>query len=392
MDQYKATLRYILDNGVMRSDRTGVGRFGVFSPPDETYVLSEGFPLTTLREIKPDAMIDELLWFISGDTKTSSLKYKFFWNKWTVKPEHARQYCIDNNIPYTANISITATDSTTPSEVYEFPEDIKQRIGTIGNLYGVSWRQAPGPKGINLPKRKAAEIPVKLLEQHMLIGPDDKPVMTVQEAIKFIDGSSDTYTDEDKALKKSLSDMLNSIYWQNYDQLNELILKIKTTPNSSRLRVTAYITDYMAFEEFSPQQNVMDGRAALTACHTFFQCFVNPPKQEGQKPKLDLKLTLTSSDAPIGRVYNIAQYALLVSMIAHVCDMDAGRLIVSTGDAHIYSNQFEFVDELLSRESLPLPKLWLNPEVKDLFAFTADDIKILDYHPHPAIESPPIAV
>lgn len=77
-------------------------------------------------------------------------------------------------------------------------------------------------------------------------------------------------------------------------------------------------------------------------------------------------------------------------MLAQVCDMEADELIWQGGDVHIYTNQLgpDLVDEQLSREPKPLPKLWLNPEIKDLFAFTSDDIKILDYNPHPKIDYP----
>lgn len=95
-----------------------------------------------------------------------------------------------------------------------------------------------------------------------------------------------------------------------------------------------------------------------------------------------------SSDAPVGKPYNIAQYALLLAMVAQVVDMDPGNFILSSGDLHIYSNQLEGVKEQLTRTPRPLPTLVLNPEVDDLFAFTLDDIKIEGYDPHPHIAYP----
>lgn len=387
MKQYKDTLQYVKDNGVMRGDRTKKGRHGVFSPPDEIYDLSKGFPLCTLREIKPAAMVDELLWFISGSTKSSELKYKFFWEKWTAKEEDAIKYCEDNSIKYPIEVSLDPDTLEISNEFHLLPEEIRQRIGTIGNLYGVSWRNAPGPKGINLPVRQLKYLPKKLIERFIPYGPDDKPTMSVSSLIDFLDNDHDDDVNQAE-LKATIRGVIHKAYWSNFDQLNELIYKLKTNPNSSRHRVTAYLTDYMAFEEFSPQENVMDGRAALTACHTFFQCYVHPAKDENSKPKLDLKLTLTSSDVPVGRVYNIAQYALLTHMLAQVCDMEAGRLIISTGDAHIYADQFEAVETILSREPKKLPTLWLNPKIKDLYEFTTDDIKIEGYEPHPAVVIP----
>ena len=95
-----------------------------------------------------------------------------------------------------------------------------------------------------------------------------------------------------------------------------------------------------------------------------------------------------SIDCPVGGPYNIIQYSMLLSMLAHVSDMDVGEFIWSLGDAHIYSDQMELVPTQLSRKPLPLPKLWLNPEVKNLFDFTMDDIKIVDYHSYEAINYP----
>lgn len=389
MQQYKQTIQYVLDNGVMRGDRTGKGRFGVFSPPDEIYELSKGFPLTTLREIKPDAMIDELLWFISGSTYTDELKYKFFWKRWTATEKDALQYCEENNIGIVKEDRLLVQDGevSVGSTRNFFPEEIQHRIGTIGNMYGVTWRNAPGPVGINLPVRNIADLPKALVEKFIPYGSDDKPTMSVTDLIEFLDKDHGDEVNQTE-LKAAIRGAILKAYWDNYDQLNELVYKIKTTPYSSRLRVTAYLTQYMAFEEFTPQQNVMDGRGALTACHTFFQCYVNPPKEEGGKAKLDLKLTLTSSDVPVGRVYNIAQYALLCEMIAQVCGMEAGRLIISSGDTHIYSDQFDAVKEIMSRECKPLPKLKLNKEVTSLFEFTHKDIEITDYHPHPEVKVP----
>ena len=92
MNQYKQTLALVYEQGVMRGDRTGKGRHGVFSPPDEIYDLSEGFPLTTLREISPKSMVEELLWFISGSTNLSDLPSKFFWKKWVPTDADAVAY------------------------------------------------------------------------------------------------------------------------------------------------------------------------------------------------------------------------------------------------------------------------------------------------------------
>lgn len=93
-----------------------------------------------------------------------------------------------------------------------------------------------------------------------------------------------------------------------------------------------------------------------------------------------------SNDVPVGAPYNIAQYALLTHMLAQVTNMEPFELIWDTGDAHVYLNQKEAVLEQLKRSPLPLPTIWLNPEVTDLFKFTSEDIEIQNYQFHPAIK------
>ena len=95
-----------------------------------------------------------------------------------------------------------------------------------------------------------------------------------------------------------------------------------------------------------------------------------------------------SSDYTLGCAFNIPQYSLLLAMLAHVSDMEPYEFIHSNGDCHIYLDQLEGVKEQLTREPFPSPKLWLNPDVKDLFKFTVDDIKIIDYVSHPKIDYP----
>lgn len=152
------------------------------------------------------------------------------------------------------------------------------------------------------------------------------------------------------------------------DQIKDLIHQIKTNPDSRRLIVSAW--------------NVADlPKMALMPCHTLFQFYV----AEG---KLSCQLYQRSADVFLGVPFNIASYALLTMMIAQVCGLQYGDFIHTFGDVHIYNNHLEQVKLQLSREPYPLPKMKLNPEVKDIFGFRFEDFTLENYQSHPAIKAP----
>ena len=126
-------------------------------------------------------------------------------------------------------------------------------------------------------------------------------------------------------------------------------------------------------------ENVANNKAALPPCHAFFQFYV----ADG---KLSCQLYQRSADVFLGVPFNIASYALLTMMMAQVCDLEAGDFVHTFGDAHIYSNHKEQIELQLTRAPRSLPTMRINPEVKDLFAFTYDDFELLDYNPHPLIK------
>lgn len=149
------------------------------------------------------------------------------------------------------------------------------------------------------------------------------------------------------------------------DQIADVIEQIKKDPNSRRLIVTAW----------NPGE--LD-QMALPPCHMFFQFFV----ADG---KLSLFMHQRSCDMFLGVPFNIASYSLLLHMVAQVTGLKAHEFVHSLGDTHIYKNHFDAVNEQLSRTPLSSPKLWLNPEVTNINAFTMKDIKLENYESHPSI-------
>lgn len=168
---------------------------------------------------------------------------------------------------------------------------------------------------------------------------------------------------------------------ESIDQISELIAQIKRKPDSRRLLISAWNPALLPDESISPQENVKNGLMALPPCHTMFQFYVS----EG---KLSCQLYQRSADVFLGVPFNIASYALLTMMVAQVCDLELGDFVHTFGDAHLYLNHLEQVETQLAREPLALPTMKINPEVKDLFAFTFDDFELQNYEAHPHISAP----
>lgn len=165
------------------------------------------------------------------------------------------------------------------------------------------------------------------------------------------------------------------------DQLSQLIHDIKTNPNSRRLVVSAWNPTVLPDTSISPKENAVIGKQALPPCHCLFQFYV----ADG---KLSCQLYQRSADIFLGVPFNIASYALLTMMIAQVCDLQLGEFVHTLGDAHLYANHLEQAKTQLERNPLPLPTMRINPEVKDLFAFTFDDFTLENYQFHPHIKAP----
>ena len=159
--------------------------------------------------------------------------------------------------------------------------------------------------------------------------------------------------------------------WPDYsgghiDQITEAVNTLKSNPDSRRIIVSAW--NVAQIDEMK-----------LPPCHAFIQFYV----ADG---KLSLQLYQRSADIFLGVPFNIASYALLLKMMAQVCGLKEGDFVHTLGDAHIYLNHLEQVKLQLTRDPRPLPKMTINPEVKDLFSFKYEDFELTDYNPHPHIK------
>ncbi len=172
--------------------------------------------------------------------------------------------------------------------------------------------------------------------------------------------------------------------WRNWngdeiDQISEIIETLKNNPDSRRMLVSAWNPSVLPDTRKSFSDNVANGKAALPPCHAFFQFYV----ADG---KLSCQLYQRSADIFLGVPFNIASYALFTMMMAQACGLEAGDFVHTFGDAHIYSNHQEQIELQLSRDPKPLPKMILNPDIKNIFDFTFDDFTLVDYEHHPHIK------
>ena len=165
------------------------------------------------------------------------------------------------------------------------------------------------------------------------------------------------------------------------DQITRVIDQLCANPNSRRHIVSAWNPAVLPDERLSPQDNVQSGRAALASCHALFQFYV----ADG---KLSCLLYQRSADCAVGLVFNIAQYALLTLMVAQQCNLEPGDFIWTGGDCHIYLNQVEGVQQQLTREPRPLPKLVIKRKPTSMFEYQYEDFELTGYDPHPPIKFP----
>jgi len=219
----------------------------------------------------------------------------------------------------------------------------------------------------------------------------------IHELLWFLKGDTNTQYLKDNGVRiwdewADENGDLGPVYgyqWRNWptpdgrhvDQVTEVVEQLKNNPNSRRIIINAYNVADLPDETISPQANVKNNKMALAPCHAFIQFYV----ADG---KLSCQLYQRSADIFLGVPFNIASYALMTMMLAQVCDLEPGDFIHTLGDAHLYSNHAEQVEEQLGRTPYPHPTMKINPGVKDIFSFSFEDFELVGYEAHPHIKAP----
>ena len=162
------------------------------------------------------------------------------------------------------------------------------------------------------------------------------------------------------------------------DQVDRVIYDLKNNPFSRRIMTNIYV-----------HQDLSEMHLYPCAYSMTFNVTQRPGEE---KLVLNAILNQRSQDVLAANNWNVCQYAVLVHMLAQVCNMQVGELVHVIADAHIYDRHVEIVKELITREQHPAPKFWINPEIKDFYEFTPDDIKLIDYETGPQIKDIPIAI
>jgi thymidylate synthase len=191
----------------------------------------------------------------------------------------------------------------------------------------------------------------------------------------------DEWADEDGSIGKAYGYQMSVKHQYKegmMDQVDRVIYDLKNNPYSRRIMTNIYV--HQDLHEMN-----------LYPC-AYSMTFNVTQRKDEEKPRLNAILNQRSQDILAANNWNVCQYAVLVHMLAQVCDMEAGELVHVIADAHIYDRHVPIIEELISRETYPAPKFWLNPEIHDFYQFTRDDVKLIDYVTGPQVTNIPIAV
>lgn len=362
MKTYLDGLKYILENGNLREDRTNTGTLSVFGMQERYDLSNNKLPVITTKKIHLKSIIHELIWMLSGDSRVDYLidNGVTIWNEW-VKPETAEYEYFSNEallelidglpkyrmremdvLGY--HLDPNCTESIHAYFRAIFERDVPKRLisGDLGPVYGKQWRNIED---------------IRIVSEWEDTG----------TPVGFSESDSTTYLDETTGERIR-------VYKRKIDQIAELLDNLKNDPYSRRHVISAWHVPHI--EEM-----------ALPPCHTLFQFYVRDDKETGRK-KLSCHLYMRSNDNFLGKPFNITFYSILTHAIANQLDMDADEFIWSAGDSHIYSNHMDQVKLQLSREPYEQPTIEFSKKGKSILELDYNDIKINNYTSHDKITAP----
>lgn len=336
MKQYLALMQDILDNGVVKNDRTGVGTLSVFGR-QLRFDLREGFPLVTTKKVHLKSIIHELLWFLNGDTNVKYLQENGvkIWNEWS------------------------------------------DEEGNLGPVYGKQWREWRD---------------CKVVECHD-VGRTQQLMQRGYNYIGNMKENGTTYLVYEKA-----HDQISKVIQQLREDPDSRRI-IVSTWNVSDLDDMALNPCHNYFQFYTTEMTVLERlnwfeenepeKFANTPLNNDEKVLHETLDREGiPRRKLSCFYMMRSNDYLLGAPFNIASYALLTYMVAQQLNMVPDELVYSGVDVHLYSNHLEQAKLQLTREPYPLPKLVIKRKPDSIFEYKYEDFELVDYQAHPHIAAP----
>lgn len=407
MQSYLNTLEQIVNHGALKQGRNGPTR-AIFGTSTR-YDLREGFPLLTTKKINFKNIVEELVWFISGDTNNETLRERGvnIWNKWAMPVDKSRRRFVDKkdwetwfyrNMHYQLSESLVkynfASNDATEQEKQELSKEI--------------------------------EAYQKALSVRLELGPEQAWQSLKDDGILK---NNEAHWSEQTPAVGELGPVYGKMwrFWPDgnggyIDQLANAITLLKERPDSRRIYVTAWNPALTPDEGKSHVDNIIAGKQVLPPCHLGFQFYshvmtlaerlkhanqsflvgdtiVDPDFDFSQKDDpafieqvmmvldakevptrwLSCRLDQRSADWPVGVPYNIASYSLLTMVVAKIVGMAPYEFYHTTGDTHVYGDQVELAKEQITRIPTKLPKVLINPYLSDIDKFCADDVRLVDY-------------
>lgn len=338
MKQYLALMQDILDNGVVKKDRTGVGTLSVFGR-QLRFDLKEGFPLVTTKKVHLKSIIHELLWFLNGDTNVKYLQENGvkIWNEWA------------------------------------------NEEGDLGPVYGHQWREWMDTKMVYLWDERSKDVLRERGYRYVGTIAKDNP----EESIVIYRKSHDQISKITQQLHDDPDSRRIIVSAWNVGDLDDMAL------NPCHNYFQFYTTEMTVLERLNWFEENEPEKFACTPLHNVEKLLHIILDREGVPcRKLSCFYMMRSNDVFLGLPFNIASYALLTHMIAQQLNMVPDELVYSGVDVHLYSNHLEQAKLQLTREPYPLPKLVIKRKPDSIFNYKYEDFELVGYQAHPHIAAP----